>query len=96
VAPKRFLLQPDSIISDSSYVLGDLVLFLFLGPHMWHMELPRSRGRIEAVAAGLCHSNMGSKPHLQPTPQFTTRQILNPLSETGDQTHILMEPSQVH
>ena len=33
----------------------------------------QARGRIGAVAAGLCqsHSNAGSEPHLQPTPQFT-------------------------
>ena len=33
----------------------------------------QARGRIGAVAAGLhhSHSNAGSKPHLQPTPQLT-------------------------
>ena len=39
------------------------------------MEIPRLgvRGQIGAVAAGLCqsHSNGGSEPHLQPTPQVT-------------------------
>ena len=34
---------------------------------------PQARGRIGAVAAGLCHSHSsaGSEPHLQPTPQLT-------------------------
>ena len=33
----------------------------------------QARGRIRAVAAGLCHSysQAGSKPRLQPTPQLT-------------------------
>ena len=33
----------------------------------------QARGLIEAVAAGLhqSHSNAGSEPHLQPTPQLT-------------------------
>ena len=33
----------------------------------------QARGRVGAAAAGLCysHSNEGSEPHLQPTPQFT-------------------------
>ena len=33
----------------------------------------QARGPIRAVAASLCHShsNMGSEPHLQPTPQLT-------------------------
>ena len=34
----------------------------------------QARGPIGAVATGLCHShtNEGSEPHLQPTPQLTT------------------------
>ena len=32
---------------------------------------PQARSRIRATAAGLCHSNMGSKPHVQPIPQLT-------------------------
>ena len=32
----------------------------------------QARDGIRAVAAGLCHSNMGPEPHLQPTPQLTT------------------------
>uniref|UniRef100_A0A4X1VB04 TBC1 domain family member 4 n=1 Tax=Sus scrofa TaxID=9823 RepID=A0A4X1VB04_PIG len=37
------------------------------------MEVPRLGGRIGAVATGLhqSHSNGGSEPHLQPTPQLT-------------------------
>ena len=33
----------------------------------------KARGHIGATAAGLCHShsNAGSEPHLQPTPQLT-------------------------
>ena len=33
----------------------------------------KARGRIGAVAAGLCqsYSNAGSEPNLQPTPQLT-------------------------
>ena len=31
----------------------------------------QARGRIGAVAAGLRHSNAGSEPRLQPTPQLT-------------------------
>ena len=34
----------------------------------------QAKGRMGATATGLhhSHSNMGSKPHLQPTPQLTT------------------------
>ena len=50
----------------------------------------QARGRMGAVAIGLhhSHSNAGSEPHLQPTPQG---QILNPPSEARDQTYGLMD-----
>ena len=31
----------------------------------------QAKGLIGATAAGLCHSNVGSEPHLQPIPQLT-------------------------
>ena len=48
----------------------------------------QARGLIRAVAAGLhqSHSNVGSKPRLQPTPQLTATPILNPLSKAGIET----------
>ena len=47
----------------------------------------QARGLIGAVAS-LCqgHSNSGSEPCLQPTPQLTATLILNPLSEARDRT----------
>ena len=49
------------------------VFLPFLGLLPRHMEIPRLRGLIGAIATSLCqsHSNVGSKPRLQPTPQFT-------------------------
>ena len=50
-----------------------LGIFVFLGLHLQHMEVPRLGGLIRAVAAGLrqSHSNTGSEPCLRPTPQLT-------------------------
>ena len=45
----------------------------------------QARGRVGAVAAGLCHSNKGSEPHLRPTP----------LNEVRDRTCVLMDASQI-
>ena len=47
--------------------------FVFLGLHLWHMEVPRLGGLMGAVAASLrqSHSNMRSELHLGPTAQLT-------------------------
>ena len=44
--------------------------FGFLGPYLWHMEVPRLRALIGATAAGLHHSrsSIRSEPRLRPTP----------------------------
>ena len=44
---------------------------VFLGPHPWHTEVPRT-GITRAIAAGLhhSHSNAGAKLRLRPTPQL--------------------------
>ena len=50
-------------------VLYLFIYFGFLGPHPHYMEVPRPGGQIKATAAN-SHSNTGSEPHLQPTPQL--------------------------
>ena len=57
----------------------------------------QARGPIGAVATGLrqSHSNAGSEPRLQPTPQLTEQWILNPLSKDRDRTRNLMVPSRI-
>ena len=63
--------------------------FVFL-PFSWAAPAAygdsQARGRIRAVATGLCHShsNARAEPHLQPTPQLTQCRILNPLSKARD------------
>ena len=59
------------IICELSTIIGfHFLLFCFLGPYLWHMEVPRLGVEIGAIAVGLhhSHSNMESKLHLQPTP----------------------------
>ena len=55
-----------------------------------------ARGRIRAIAAGLCHShsNTVSELCLRPTPQLTAYRNLNPLSKARDQTRNLMVTSR--
>ena len=56
----------------------------------------QARGQIGAAAASLhhSHSNIRSRPHLQPTPQLMAIPV-DPLSEARDQTHILMDTNQI-
>ena len=58
----------------------------------------QARGLTGAVAASLrqSHSNVGSEPCLQPTPQLMAMLVLNPLSEARDRTHNLVVPSRIH
>ena len=58
----------------------------------------QARDQIWARAACLhhSHSNTRSKPGLQPTPQLTQCQILNPLREARGQTYNLMVTSWIH
>ena len=57
----------------------------------------QARGLIGAEAAGIHqgHSNTGSEPRLQPTPQLTAMPILNPPSKARDRTRNLMVPSRI-
>ena len=72
--------------------------FCFLGPHPWHMEVPRLGVRSElqllastAAAATrdpshVCDLHHSSRQH----------QIPKPLVEARDQTHILLDLSGAH
>ena len=61
----------------------------------------QARGRIRATAAGLLAyttATATTDPSHICNPHHSSRQhwILNPMSEAGDRTFILMDPSQVH
>ena len=69
--------------------------FGFLGPHLWHMEVPRLG--VDSKLQRLCHnhSKLGSKPHLRPKPQFMVTPDPYPLSEARDWTRNLMVTSWI-
>ena len=62
------------IFSDNRVLLVRVLFFIFLLFKATPMAygISQARGLIEGVAAGLYHShnNVGSEPHLQPTPQL--------------------------
>ena len=59
--------------------------FFLFRPYLWHMEVPRLGIKLEFCSCSCL-----------PTPQSQQHRILNPLNEARDQTHILMDTSQVH
>ena len=66
---------PSTSVTDNLKYLLFIHLFVFLPfleLHPWHYGGSQARGPIGAVAASLhqSHSNSGSEPHLQPTPQL--------------------------
>ena len=85
---QHWILNPLSKARDRTHVLVETswILFLFyffrLFAISWAAPVAygdgdsQARGRIRAVATGLhqSHSNLGSEPHLQPTPQLMATQ----------------------
>ena len=71
--------------------------FCFLGPHLWHMEVPRlgfkSEWQLLACATATATQDLSCTCNLHHS--SWQRQILNSLSEARDQTHILVDTSQV-
>ena len=74
------------------------LIFRFLGPHPWYLEVPRLRVKLElqlpAYATATATSDTSRVFNLYHS-SWQCR-ILNPLNEARDQTHILMDPRQVH
>ena len=69
----------------------------FLGPHPWHMEVPRTG--VESELQLPTYARATATPHLSSICDLhhssQQRQLLNPLSKVRDQTCILMDASQI-
>ena len=68
----------------------------FLGPHLQHMEVPRLgvEWELQLPATPIATRDPGHVGNLHHS--SWQLQTLNPLSNARDQTHILMDTSQVH
>ena len=73
-------------------------VFVFLGPQLVAYGGSQARGRIWAIAAGLYHrhSNAGSEPSLQPTPQLRATPNPSPTERRQNWSYVLMDASKVH
>ena len=71
--------------------------FVFLGPHLWHMEIPRlgvesAELWLPAYTTAIAIWDLSCICDLHHS--SWQRRILNPLSRAGNQTHILMDTCQ--
>ena len=75
-----------------------IFFFFFSGPHLQHMEVPRLGVKLEIqVAAYMTALAMWDPSHIWDLQHSSQQcQIPNPLSKVRDQTHVLMDTSQVH
>ena len=75
----------------------DIHIFLFWGPHLGHMEVPRLGVKSELqLSAYTTATTTWDLSHICPPHQSSRQhQILNPLSKARDWTCILMDPSWV-
>ena len=75
-----------------------LSFFVFLGPHPQHMEVPRLG--VESELQLLAYATATATPDQSHVCDLHHNSwqcwIFNPLSETRDQTYILMDTSQIH
>ena len=78
------------------YYIFFLIFFFFLGPHLLYMEVPRLG---TTWSCSCLPTPQLQQCQIQATSVIYTSlwqcQILNPLGKAKDQTHILMDASQV-
>ena len=99
------ILQCDFILSGCYTVMGDiyellkvfLFCFVFLGPHQWHMEVPRPGVKSELQSwVYTIATTMWDLSHISDLHHTSwKRQILNLLSQAKDWTCVLKDASQI-
>ena len=71
-----------------------ILFFVYLGPRLWHMEVPRLG--VESELQPPAHTTAtGTNRMWDPHHSSQQHQIPNPLSKARDWTHVLMNASQV-
>ena len=70
--------------------------FIFLGPHLQHMEVARLGVELELQLPTTATATQDPSHVCDLHHSSQQGRILNPLSEAGDQTQVLMDTSQVH
>ena len=80
-----------------SFLFSLSLFFFFLGPHPQHMQVPRLWVKLELLLPAYTTATAKQDPSNACNLYHSSRQhqILNPLREARDQTHILMDTSWV-
>ena len=88
---------PARILFNLSLSIFFFCFFFFLGPRLWHMEVPRPGVKSELqLPAYVIATTMSGPSHVCDLHCSSQQcQILDPLSDARDQTCILMDPSWV-
>ena len=94
---KEWLVVTDFLVPKSFFVCL-FPCFVFLGPHQWHMEVPRLGIELElqlpAYATAIATGDLSHICDLHHSSQ--QGQIPNPLSEARDPTCIFVDTSHIH
>ena len=79
------------------YFVLSFFLFPFLGPHLQHMEVPRLgvESELQLQSYTIATATRDLSPISRPTLQLEATLDPQPLREARDQTHILIDSSQV-
>ena len=94
----RVLMCMQMLRYNFKFLLRLQIFITFLGPHLWHMEVPRLgvESELQLPAYTIVTATPDPIRVCYLDHSFWQHRILNPLSGTRDQTHILMDTSWVH
>ena len=77
------------------FLLVSFFLSFFLGPHLWHMEVPRLGFELELQLPATATATWDPSCVCDLHHSSQKLWVLNPLSGARDQAHILTDTSQV-
>ena len=81
------------------YTHTHLIFFVFLGPHLWYMEVPRLGVKLELQPLAYATATVTATRDLSHICNLHHSswqgQILNPMSEARDRTCAFMNTSQI-
>ena len=97
LTPAPSSLSPDPVLKNLTPILL-FIFFAFLGPHPWHMEVPRQGVELELQLPAYTTATATQDPSCICNLHHSLWQcwVLNPLNEAWDRTRILMNANPAH